>query len=400
MSDIVLELPSVIWSPRSAPAKPAASARSKPSLTDRLAAIDWDFPERTTQSPIEGFHPYPAKFITHIPAALLDHLPVTPGTTVFDPFCGSGTTLVECQRRGLHSVGIDLNPIACLMTRVKTSPVPRGIISQIPAVLGKARATTRAAIPDIPNLDHWFQPQVRQALAGLSLAIGGARPAFQDILRLALSSIIVRVSNQDSDTRYAAIAKTVSRDNVFDAFEKASERILQGLVARAYSHTEALVIEGDTLAVTPEQITKPVSLVITSPPYPNAYEYWLYHKYRMWWLGLDPLAVKEKEIGARAHFFKTNHHTADHFVVQMRQTFALLQRTVITGGYVCFVVGRSKIHGELIDNAAIIEAAGRDYGFARIFRKDRAILANRKSFNLSHANIKTEAVLVLRRTVA
>ena len=401
MNDNVFDTLPVIWPPESAPALPAAPvSRSKPSVLDHLAAIDWDFPERTTQSPIEGFHPYPAKFITEIPAAILDHLVVTPGTAVFDPFCGSGTTLVECQRRGLGSIGIDLNPIACLMTRVKTSRLPVGIIRQIANVLATARANTRTAIPDIPNLDHWFEPQVQRALASLSVAIGGARPMFQDILRLALSSIIVRVSNQDSDTRYAAVAKTVSFDDVFDAFEKASERIIGGLAARSYSLTPATVIEGDTLAVTPEQITRPVSLVITSPPYPNAYEYWLYHKYRMWWLGFDPLAVKAKEIGARAHFFKTNHHTADHFVAQMRETFALLRRTVIPGGHVCFVVGRSKIHGAIIDNAAIIEAASTECGFARIFRKERAILSNRKSFNLSHANIKTEAVLVFRHKVA
>ena len=47
--------------------------------------------------------------------------------------------------------------------------------------------------------------------------------------------------------------------------------------------------------------------LVTSPPYPNAYEYWLYHKYRMYWLGFDPIPIRENEIGARPHYFKTNH---------------------------------------------------------------------------------------------
>jgi hypothetical protein len=263
-------------------------------------------------------------------------------------------------------------------------------------VLSEARAATRPAVPPIPKLDHWFQPQVQKALAGLSVAIGHAGPRFRDLLRLALSSIIVRVSNQDSDTRYAAVAKNISRDDVFIAFERAADRIMQGLQARDYTLAAAQVIEDDTLALTPDRISHPIGLVITSPPYPNAYEYWLYHKYRMWWLGFDPLAVKKKEIGARAHFFKTNHHTADHFIAQMDLTFSLLRRAVIPGGHVCFVAGRSKIHGKVIDNAKIIEVAAARCGFARIFRTERAILANRKSFNLSHANIKTETVLVLR----
>ena len=63
----------------------------------------------------------------------------------------------------------------------------------------------KPVIPEISNLDHWFMPQVQKALAALTTAIPDVPELHQDILRLALSSIIVRVSNQDSDTRYAAV---------------------------------------------------------------------------------------------------------------------------------------------------------------------------------------------------
>jgi hypothetical protein len=117
----------------------------------------------------------------------------------------------------------------------------------------------------------------------------------------------------------------------------------------------------------------------------------------MWWLGYDPLSVKEREIGARAHFFKTKHHTSENFVKQMRGTFRLIDATLIPSGHACFVVGRSKIHGQIIDNADLIERVATEFGFQLAFRTERTIAANRKSFNLSHANIKTESVLVLTR---
>jgi site-specific DNA-methyltransferase (cytosine-N4-specific) len=183
-------------------------------------------------------------------------------------------------------------------------------------------------------------------------------------------------------------------------FSRAVDRLAYVLHSRTYALSPSTVIEADTLQVNAADVGEPVGLVITSPPYPNAYEYWLYHKYRMWWLGFDPIAVKEKEIGARAHFFKKNHHTADHFVDQMRKTFALLEQVVVPGGYACFVVGRSRIHGKIVDNAKIIENAGLATGFVPVFLKDRVLSANRKSFNLSHANIKKETVLVLRRDAA
>jgi site-specific DNA-methyltransferase (cytosine-N4-specific) len=376
-----------------------ADAKQHPpaaSLSSRLGAIQWDFPERVAHSDIEGLHPYPAKFVTELPRALLTILPVPAGTAVLDPFCGSGTTLVECQRRGLPSFGIDLNPIACLMARVKTAPVPEGLANSINAVMISAQTMPQPVIPDIPNLDHWFMPQVQQSLVRLTAAIAGAPESHRDILRLALSSIIVRVSNQDSDTRYAAVIKTVTSQSVFSLFLRAVQRIGDALNERRYALSSASVLEADTLAVNPKLISQPVSLVITSPPYPNAYEYWLYHKYRMWWLGFDPLAVKDREIGARAHFFEGKNHTADDFARQMSATFQLLREVMVQGGFACFVVGRSRIHGKIVDNVQVIEEVGRAAGFAHEFSTERVLSPNRKSFNLSHANIKTETVLVLR----
>ena len=370
------------------------------SVHDALSSVDWDFPERIAHSEIEGVHPYPAKFVAELPRAVLGSVPIPSGTAVLDPFCGSGATLVECQRRGLPSVGVDLNPIACLMSRVKVSPAPPNLKEAARSALAAAERVRDPEIPVIPNLDHWFRKDIQIRLASLTQVIATAEPDTRDILRLALSSIIVRVSNQESDTRYAAIAKNTTADDVLPMFSRAVDRLAEVLRSRAYELSPSTVIETDTLQVSAGDIGVPVGLVITSPPYPNAYEYWLYHKYRMWWLGFDPLKVKEREIGARAHFFKKNHHTADDFVRQMEKTFSLLDRVVVPNGYACFVVGRSRIHGKIVDNAKIIENAGLTCGFVPIFSRDRVLSASRKSFNLSHANIKTETVLVLRKDAA
>ena len=359
-----------------------------------LEAVDWDFPERVAHSGIEGIHPYPAKFIAELPRALLKSLPVTPGTAVLDPFCGGGATLAECQRTGLPSVGIDLNPIACLMARVKTAVQPPGLKEAACAAAGRARRGPAAAVPAIPNLDHWFDPPIQRALASLVEAVGSAPDAHWDALRLALSSIIVRVSRQESDTRYAAIDKNVSAEDVFALFLRAATRLDAILAQRTYPLVRAEVLEADTLAAEPSRIGR-IGMVVTSPPYPNAYEYWLYHKYRMYWLGLDPLAVKAREIGARAHFFKRNHHTEEDFARQMTRTFDLIRKVLIPGGYACFVVGRSRIHGRIVNNARIVEETAT--GFDLVYSAERTISATRKAFNLSHANIKTETVLVLRR---
>lgn len=374
---------------------------SKQSLSDvqtRISAIDWSFADRQRAHAIEAIHPYPAKFIGDIPRALLKAIPLPPNTLVFDPFAGSGTTLLEAQRLGVASVGVDLNPIACLIARVKTTKIPAGLLEKSLQISSAAQKNRNPLRWSIPNVDHWFKSDVQSAIAALLQEINGiSKGATHDALRLALSSVLVRVSNQDSDTRYAAIEKNISKQDVFVMFQAAIEKLHKALLAREWEQAPTMVIEANTLTLSPEDLPGPVGIVITSPPYPNAYEYWLYHKYRMWWLGFDPLAVKEQEIGARAHFFKRDPHTADNFWTQMRGTFQLIDRVLVKDGYACFVIGRSKIHGEIINNADIIQGVAAEYGFGVVSRFERVISANRKSFNLAHANIKTETVLVLQK---
>jgi site-specific DNA-methyltransferase (cytosine-N4-specific) len=366
------------------------------ALHAKLSEVNWDFSGKRRPSPIEKLHPYPAKFIPEIPGALLDCLSIAQGGLVLDPFCGSGTTLVEAQIRGIDAIGVDLNPIACLISRVRTAATPIHPIEIASEVVERAKRMGYAPIPDIPNLDHWFTEPAQDAVARLVFAIDRAPVAARDFLKLVLSSVLVRVSNQDSDTRYAAVEKDISEALVYTAFSNAAERIAKALAQRALVG-EVDVISHDTLTLDPARFSRKVNAVITSPPYPNAYEYWLYHKYRMWWLGHDPIAIKEQEIGARAHFFGGKKHDATSFVFQMKKLFNMLDKVLADDGFICFVVGRSKIHGQVIDNAAIIRAAGKAIGMRERFSTERVISATRKSFNLSHANIKTETVLVLSR---
>lgn len=371
----------------------------KNSIQDKIEAVDWSFQDRVKAHAIESIHPYPAKFIGDIPRAIIEKLPIPKGTGILDPFSGSGTSLIEAQRAGIASVGIDLNPIACLISRVKTQPVVPGFMEIVQEIIVRARSIESLPASDIPNVTHWFKPEVQLAVGALAQLI--AEPKYNpwlDQLRLSLSSILVKVSNQDSDTRYAAVENNITYIDVFESFNGAATKLIRALGSRTWDLKEATVLEANTLEVQPSEIKIPIGLVVTSPPYPNAYEYWLYHKYRMWWLGFDPIAVKEKEIGARAHFFKKNPHTADHFIDQMRGTFKLIDGVLVKNGFICFVVGRSKIHGNVINNGDIVENLSREFDLSLISRFERVIKTSRKSFNLSHANIKTETVLIFQKS--
>jgi len=368
----------------------------------KLTSHDWDFADAPANKGIHAIHPYPAKFIPQIPRQLINLYSHDDGGIVLDPFCGSGTTLVEAIRSGHDAWGIDLNPLACLIARVKTVPIDIGFDLAKQDVLTKARERVRAGdvdVPSIPNLDHWFKPEVEQALAALIGEIHSVgSQSIQDALKVAFSSIVVRVSNQESDTRYAAIEKSVSQPDVFVLFERAAERLFNAITSFRSDMFlrlgQATILNSDTMSVSPAALPHNVGLVITSPPYPNAYEYWLYHKYRMFWLGMDPIEVKNKEIGARPHFFKKNHQDERDFENQMASCFSLLSKVMMPRAKACFLVGRSIIHGRRIDNLAILKRAAESQGFLLEASVERRIPNTRRTFNPSHGNINKEHVAI------
>lgn len=364
-----------------------------------ISNCDWDFPNNQ-QDALSSLHPYPAKFVNSLPRTLIDKLGCPTGAYVFDPFCGSGTTLVEAQRAGIESIGIDLNPIACLISRVKTMPLHNSFLDVYQEIILNAKnaySERRLKIPKIPNLDHWFSPDIQKAITAISHEICKVEDEhLRDALSFCLSSIIVRVSNQESDTRYAAIEKSSAGKDVFSFFTNSCNRLYM-----AKSNEKCLpqskIINNDILQIMPTDIGNNIGLVITSPPYPNAYEYWLYHKYRMWWLGYDPIKVRSLEIGARPHYQKKNGQTEEDFAMQMKSVFSLLNKCLIRNGHICFVIGRSIIKGKHINNSTIIESIADNLGLIQVADIEREILSNKKSFNPSYGKISKENILVFRK---
>jgi len=95
--------------------------------TSSLENVDWAFNGARTKYLTHGLHYYPARMIPQIPRALLGFWKETgvleDGDTVFDPFCGSGTTPTEARLHGLNAVATDINPFACLLARGKSTDV-------------------------------------------------------------------------------------------------------------------------------------------------------------------------------------------------------------------------------------------------------------------------------------
>lgn len=383
-----------------------------------LISIDWDFHDAKTNYLTHRIHPYPAKFIPQIPNALIQELSSV-GDTVGDIFCGSGTTLVEALTLKRHAVGIDANPLACLIARSKTTFLEEADIVALQALAAKSRAfaqsiqnsgdegdlftperfVSSAWRPEYAKLTFWFDAHVVEELAE-SLQWCRALPseAARDIALTSLSAIIVAVSRQDSDTRYVRREKNIPQGETLRRFGRSLEQATISAIEFtdiAEPRFRRHIIEANLLDS--PQIPR-LDLVVCSPPYPNAYSYHLYHQTRMIWMGMDQPKFKREEIGSHRKYSSPgkNSATAATFRGEFVSIFQWLARYLKRDGHACFVVGDSTLKGQRYNNADILSEAARAAGFREAMRIARTMQSTKKAFNPVIGKIKQEQILVLQ----
>jgi DNA methylase len=203
-------------------------------LLQRLASYTASSPN--TDATNHGIHPYPAKFIPQIPREIIvAH--TNERNTVFDPFCGSGTTLLEACIAGRRSVGCDSNPIATLIADAKCTTLSKGELAEFTEFVERSRTLTATESqnltrPEVKGLGHWFAPAVSSELALLKAEILKQQSkSVRSVLLCLFSSIIVSVSNQESETRYAAIEKSLAPGDVLRRFQQKARRALTSLIS-------------------------------------------------------------------------------------------------------------------------------------------------------------------------
>ena len=145
-------------------------------------------------------HPYPAKLLVHIPfLSYRTDLLSKPGDVVLDPFCGSGTVLFEAQLANRHAYGVDANPLARLIARVKTTPLDTAAAKRtLKEILTRILPNPSGCRPDVVNIDHWFYPSTTRQLQCLQEVIMRIRtPAIRDFFLVCFSVCVRRVSLAD-----------------------------------------------------------------------------------------------------------------------------------------------------------------------------------------------------------
>jgi site-specific DNA-methyltransferase (cytosine-N4-specific) len=307
-----------------------------------------------------GFHPYPAKYTPQLVNKYLN-LFCRQGFSILDPFCGSGTTVVESALNGMYSVGIDLNPIAYIVSKAKSNRYNENDIclidSIIKGMLNLNNTPTDVEIPDFPNRSHWFQDNVCLELADIKYKINSIENNnVKDLLLCAFSKIIVRVSNQDSEVRYTAKNKNIPNGMVYRLFVETLFNYVEILKSDEFKIlAKSEIFNGDTTIELKRFNDNHFDFVITSPPYINTFDYYLYHKLRMFWLDYDHRPVRQKEIGNHHRIDTKNFTTAKkEYVDSMTNIMNELSRVSKPKSSFVMIIGDGIVDGITIDMSQVI----------------------------------------------
>ncbi len=155
-----------------------------------------------------GIHPYKGKFYPQLAKSLFNLAGLEPGCKVIDPFCGSGTVLLEGYLNGLSAAGMDVNPLAIKIARVKV-----GLLEIDPYVrdrylaefASRVRACQQTGDPSsvfegdaLGELEKWFPGPVLRKIAWLLEEIQQIpEPRIRECLEVILSSLVRDVSHQE-----------------------------------------------------------------------------------------------------------------------------------------------------------------------------------------------------------
>lgn len=267
---------------------------------------------------VHGFHAYPARAHPVTARRLIEDL-VPEGGTVLDPFCGSGTIVVEAMLAGCMAIGSDLNPIAVMLARAKTYPrTPEKTKALVEAARGVAehadarRRAKAGASRRLPQEDvSLFPPHVLLELDGLRAGIAEAPPETRPDLSLVLSSILVKLSPRRGDTSEEETDKRIAAGYPSRLFVRKAEELARrfddfAMLLRNAAEEGAppprVRVWEDDANVLKRVADASVDAVITSPPYVATYDYLQHHELRMRWLDLDPRKLARGEIGARRRY--------------------------------------------------------------------------------------------------
>ena len=365
----------------------------------------WEFREATrkeTSYASHGYHRYPAKFIPQLARRCIEEYSKK-DDMVFDPFMGCGTTLVEALISGRKTCGIDINPVAYLITKAKLTPIePNKLDDEVNKLIKDVENYPDSNIsPIIPNnkrIDYWFPHE--DIKEELGILLGRINQIKDEDIKYFMLCCFSNILKNCSIWLMKSIKPTRDLKKIptkpLTAFKRHVKVMIRGnnelynltsLQSNVKSKEHVDVKVGDAKNVPfPDNYA---NLIVTSPPYVTSYEYADLHQLSALWLRYcdDIREFRKNFIGSVYNrnisndktilsniFYETieaelktkskkEYEATKKYFIEMQDCFYEMYRILDNDGIACIVIGNTELKKVKILNAQIFVEIMLNIGF-------------------------------------
>jgi hypothetical protein len=358
-------------------------------LINVIMSTDWEFSDSDTQYLTHNIHRYSGKFIPQIAAKVIELL-TKPQDLVLDSYMGSGTTLLESLLSNRNSIGIDLNPLAVLISKVKTTPIMESEITEIRSVLvpfvrsllsegqinlfDEPLDTTSYKVQFETNkwrledawYQKWYQPNVLYQLVQIFSCIETINSEkAKNIALVAFSDILRKSSNASSKYPNVMFDKNVNSKplparSFLESLINVVDSVNSMSVLMKDRKVKAEVLLHNNLNLALENAS--IDAIISHPPYIAAIPYAEYGSLSLNWLGYDSKKLDKELTGGK----RSSSKVVSKFCTDYEQYFKESYRVLKPEHYMFLMVGNPVSHGKKIELNTLTIEYGTKAGFKHV----------------------------------
>jgi len=403
---------------------------------NKIIDESWDFKRANTKEYTHCFHAYPAMMIPQVARRLIENYGKN-AKVLFDPYCGTGTSLVEANLFGINAIGTDINPLARLIAKTKTTVIDINVLDSfinnfadyIFSINFGAERVKSIIIPQVKNIDYWFSKNVQQKLGIILGFIENINDVkIQNFFKVAFSETVRETSFVKQGEFKLVRDKNLKENNDKDVFGIMIAKLTRnktGLLEFINAHKNSSftqVYDFNTVHKIPEDIIKSnsIDIIVTSPPYGDSrttVAYGQYSRFSNEWLGFQEANQIDKmlmggEKRKNTHIFKSDilndvineiqkkdkERARDviSFYEDYEKSINNVSATVKPNGFVCYVVGNRTVKGVNIPTDEITAELFESNGFTHIETIVRNIPNKRMPLKNSPTNLVGETSTTMK----
>lgn len=345
---------------------------------------NWDFKTANTKLYTHCYHNYPAMMIPQIAERLINQYGQN-AKILFDPYCGTGTSLVEANRKNINAIGTDLNPLARLISKAKTTKIDLQILdlylkefNDFLFYLNFGVNKPNIIIPDFDNIDFWFRQDIQEKLAVIQYFINNIQNSdIKNFFNVAFSETVRESSfTRNSEFklyRMSEIQRQKFEPDVFTIMKGKLARNRRGLneyleETKDYN-CQSEIFNFNTVESIKNIEQESIDIIVTSPPYGDSkttVAYGQFSRLANQWLGIKNASQIDRHLMGgitQSTITKIGISLVDNLIEEIGnkdekrgkevysfyydyfQSINNVSLTLKKGNYACYVVGNRRVKG-------------------------------------------------------